>query len=139
VSRKTFVVFGLVVVVLAVVIPWLVFRADGDATTGAQEVPVSLESGQSLFQTNCGTCHALYAAGTDGNYGPNLDVLLAPAGPPEGPSAASTIKSTKGRVLGAVEDGVDSTTTPGRMPGGILNQEQSQEVAEFVARTAGEG
>lgn len=138
-SRKTFVVFGLVVVALAVAIPWLAFRTNGDADTGAQEVPANLEAGQSLFQTNCGTCHTLYAAGTDGNYGPDLDELLAPAGPPEGPTAASTIEGTEGRVLNAVEDGVDSTTTPGRMPGGILNEQQSKEVAEFVARTAGEG
>ncbi len=135
-SKKTFVVFGVVVVALAAVIPWLVFRADGDASTGAQEVPSALESGQSLFQTNCGTCHALYAAGTDGNYGPDLDVLLAPAGPAED---AETIKQTEGRVLNAIDNGVDSTTTPGRMPGGILNEEQSREVAEFVAHTAGEG
>lgn len=138
-SRKTFVVFGLVVVVLAVAIPWLAFRSNGDAATGAQDVPSDLKSGQSLFQTNCGTCHTLYAAGTDGNYAPNLDVLLAPSGPPEGPSAASAIKGVEGRVLNAVEKGVDSSTTPGRMPGGILNEEQAQEVAEFVARTAGEG
>jgi mono/diheme cytochrome c family protein len=138
-SKKTFVVFGLMVVVLAVLIPWLAFRNDGDAARGAQEVPSDLKSGQSLFQTNCGTCHTLYAAGTDGNYGPNLDVLLAPAGPPEGSSAASTIKATEGRVLNAAENGVDSSTTSGRMPGGILNRQQAEEVAEFVARTAGEG
>jgi mono/diheme cytochrome c family protein len=138
-TKKTFIVFGLVVVVLAVLIPWLAFRSDGDAARGAQEVPADLESGQSLFQTNCGTCHALYAAGTDGNYGPDLDELLAPSGPPEGGSAASTIKATEGRVLNAVEAGVDSATTPGRMPGGILNEEQAKEVAEFVATTAGEG
>jgi mono/diheme cytochrome c family protein len=138
-SKKTFVVFGLVVVVLAVLIPWLAFRSNGDAGTGAQDVPSDLKSGQSLFQTNCGTCHTLYAAGTDGNYGPNLDVLLAPAGPPEGASAKSTIEATEGRVLNAVENGVDSSTTPGRMPPGILNKQQEHEVAEFVARTAGEG
>jgi mono/diheme cytochrome c family protein len=138
-SKRTFIVFGLLVVILAVLIPWLAFRSNGDAETGAQEVPANLEAGQSLFQTNCGTCHTLYAAGTDGNYGPNLDVLLAPSGPPEGPSAASTIKATEGRVLNAVENGVDSSTTLGRMPGGILNEQQSKEVAEFVARTAGEG
>jgi mono/diheme cytochrome c family protein len=138
-SKKTFIVFGLLVVFLAVLIPWLAFRSDGDAARGAQDVPADLKSGQSLFQTNCGTCHTLYAAGTDGNYAPNLDVLLAPAGPPEGPTAASTIKATEGRVLNAVENGVDSTTTPGRMPGGILNKQQAEEVAEFVARTAGEG
>lgn len=138
-SKKTFIVFGLVVVVLAVLIPWLAFRSDGDAARGAQEVPANLESGQSLFQTNCGTCHTLYAAGTDGNYGPDLDELLAPSGPPSGPNAASTLKATEGRVLNAVENGVDSSTTPGRMPGGILNQQQAKEVAEFVASTAGNG
>jgi mono/diheme cytochrome c family protein len=137
--RNTFIVFGLLVLVLAVVIPWLAFHSNGDAATGAQDVPADLKSGQSLFQTNCGTCHTLYAAGTDGNYAPNLDELLAPNGPPEGPSAASTIKATEGRVLNAVENGVDSTTTPGRMPGGILNEQQAKEVAEFVAHTAGEG
>jgi mono/diheme cytochrome c family protein len=137
-SKRTFIVFGLLILVLAVVIPWLAFRSKGDATSGDQQVAANLESGQSLFQTNCGTCHTLYSAGTDGNYGPNLDELLAPSGPATGPAAASTIKAAEGRVLNAVEKGVNSTT-PGRMPGGILNQEQSKEVAEFVAATAGEG
>jgi mono/diheme cytochrome c family protein len=136
-SKKTFILFGLLVVFLAALIPWLAFRADGDAAN-AEPVPANLKSGQSLFQTNCGTCHTLYAAGTDGNYGPNLDELLAPNGPPEGPTAADTIKATEGRVLNAVENGVDSSTTPGRMPGGILNEEQAKEVAAFVAATAGE-
>jgi len=134
-SKKTFIVFGLVVVVLAVLIPWLAFRNDGDAARGAQSVPADLKSGQSLFQTNCGTCHTLYAAGTDGNYAPNLDELLAPSGPAEG----KELEQVEGRVLNAVENGVDSSTTPGRMPGGILNEEQAKEVAEFVAHTAGEG
>jgi mono/diheme cytochrome c family protein len=137
-SKKTFVVFGLLVVCLAVLIPWLAFSADGDAPEGA-EVPASLEAGKTLFQINCGACHTLYAAETDGNFGPDLDELLAPAGPPEGSGAEGTIEATKGRVLNAIEKGVDSSTTPGRMPGGILNGEQAEEVAEFVARTAGEG
>ena len=133
-SKRTFILFGLLVLVLAALIPWLAFRSKGDAETGAQDVPAGLKSGQSLFQTNCGTCHTLYAAGTDGNYAPNLDELLAPSGPVEG----SSIKSLEGRVLNAVENGVNSGT-PGRMPAGILGKEQAEEVAEFVARTAGEG
>lgn len=138
-SKRTFIVFGLLVVFLAVLIPWLAFRSDGDAARGAQQVPDDLESGQSLFQTNCGTCHTLYAAGTDGNYGPDLDVLLAKSGPPEGPNAEQTIKTTESVVLLAIKNGADNETTLGRMPGGILNQQQAEEVAEFVARTAGEG
>jgi mono/diheme cytochrome c family protein len=137
-SKKTFIVFGLLIVFLAVLIPWLAFRADGDSAN-AEPVPDDLKAGQSLFQTNCGTCHTLYAAGTDGNFGPNLDELLAPTGPPEGADAEQAIEATEGRVLNAIENGVDSSTTPGRMPGGILNEEQAKEVAAFVANTAGEG
>ncbi|HEY8083705.1 MAG TPA: cytochrome c [Solirubrobacterales bacterium] len=135
-NRKTFVIFGLLVLFLAVLIPWLAFRADGDAGEGAEEVPAQLETGQSLFQTNCGDCHTLYAAGTDGNFGPNLDELLAPTGPP---SEQKAIEDTEGRVLNAIDEGVDGSTTSGRMPGGILSGEQAKQVAEFVARTAGEG
>jgi mono/diheme cytochrome c family protein len=135
-SKRTFIAFGLLILVLAVVIPWLAFRSKGDAEAGPQEVPASLKSGQSLFQTNCGTCHTLYAAGTDGNYGPDLDELLAPTGPAEGDKEA--IEQIEGRVLNAVENGVNGTT-PGRMPGGILNKEQAKEVAQFVAVTAGRG
>lgn len=135
-SKRTFIWFGILVLVLAVVIPWLAFRSKGDAGSGDQSVPASLESGQSLFVTNCGNCHTLYAAGTDGNYAPNLDELLAPTGPSE---EESTTEGLKERVLNAVENGVDSSTTTGRMPARILNEEQSEVVAEFVARTAGEG
>jgi mono/diheme cytochrome c family protein len=137
-SKRTFIVFGGLVVVLAVLIPWLVFGSKGDAEAGAQDVPANLKSGQELFQINCGNCHTLYAAGTDGNYGPDLDELLAPNGLPEGKTAATTIKGTEGRVLNAVENGVNGDT-PGRMPGGILNKEQAKEVAAFVAGTAGSG
>jgi mono/diheme cytochrome c family protein len=138
-SKRTFITSGVLLFVLAVVIPWLAFRGSGDANTGAQKVPAHLKAGQALFETNCGTCHTLYAAGTDGNYGPNLDELLAPTGPPEpGPAGEKTIKATESRVVNAEKNGVDSNT-PGRMPGGILNEQQQQEVAEFVAHVAGDG
>jgi mono/diheme cytochrome c family protein len=133
--RKTFVIYALFVVFLAVLIPWLVFRSDGDAARGPQKVSAQVEGGQTLFQINCGTCHTLYAAGTDGNYGPNLDELLSPSGVATG----EEIGKVKSRVLNAVENGVDSTTTTGRMPAGILTGAQAEEVAEFVAHTAGEG
>jgi mono/diheme cytochrome c family protein len=139
-SKRTFIWFGILVLVLAVVIPFAIFRSKGDAASGDQQVASNLKEGQSLFQTNCGTCHTLYAAGTDGNYAPNLDELLAPAGPPTGTSKQieESEKAIESRVLNAVENGVNSST-PGRMPAGILNEAQAQEVAEFVGRTAGQG
>src|SRR4029077_3435663 len=136
-KKSTFITFGLTVFVLAVVIPWLAFRGSGDANTGAEKVPAHLKAGQSLFETNCGTCHTLYAAGTDGNYGPDLDELLAPTGPVEA-TDTKTIKATEQRVINAQKQGVDSNG-PGRMPPMILNETQQKEVAEFVAATAGEG
>jgi mono/diheme cytochrome c family protein len=134
-KKSTFITFGLLVFVLAVVIPWLAFRGSGDANTGAEKVPSNLKTGQALFQTNCGTCHTLYSAGTDGNYGPNLDELLATTGQAETPEAAEGISE---RVLNAEKEGVDSNT-PGRMPPAILNEQQQKEVAEFVGATAGAG
>ena len=134
-SKRTFIWFGILVVVLAGLIPWLVFGAKGDSEGGERSVPKNLSQAQSIFVTNCGNCHSLYSAGTDGNYAPDLDELLAASGPLE----EDSIKSTEGRVLNAIENGVDGETTPGRMPGGILNEEQAKEVSEFVARTAGEG
>jgi mono/diheme cytochrome c family protein len=139
-SKRTFIWFGILVLVLAVVIPFAIFRSKGDATNGDQQVASKYKDGQSLFQTNCGTCHTLYSAGTDGNYGPNLDELLAGSGPPEGDPKKTEefAESIEARVLNAVENGVNSST-PGRMPGGILNESQTKEVAEFVCHTAGEG
>lgn len=137
-SKRTFIAFGVLVVVLVAAIPWLVFESKGDAEDGAQKVAAHLKSGQELFQINCGNCHTLYAAGTDGNYGPNLDELIAENRPPESQTPDS-IKAIEGRVAGAVENGVDGSTTPGRMPPGILNEEQTEEVSEFVAAVAGEG
>ncbi|HEV2858155.1 MAG TPA: cytochrome c [Solirubrobacterales bacterium] len=139
-SKRTFIWFGVLVLVLAVVIPFAAFRAKGDGESGADKVPASLKDGQSLFQTNCGTCHALSSAGTDGNYAPDLDELLAPTGPPSGEpkKVKESIEAVEGRVLNAVENGINSAT-PGRMPGGILNETQAKEVAEFVATTAGQG
>ena len=138
-QTRTFIVFGLLVLVLAVLIPWLAFRSDGDADARRPEGAGRPESGQSLFQINCGTCHTLYAAGHRRQLRARPRRTAGARRAAGRPDAADTIEATEGRVLNAVEDGVDSTTTPGRMPGGILNEEQAEEVAEFVARTAGEG
>ncbi len=138
-SKKTFIWFAVLVAVLAVAIPFWAFRSDGDGNAGATEVSASLEQGQELFDVNCGNCHTLNSAATVGNFGPDLDELLSPTGPPEGDDAEGEIKALKGRVLNAIENGVDAPTEPGRMPGGIIDGEQAEEVAEFVARTAGRG
>ena len=84
---------------------------------------------QGLFATNCGPCHTLAAAGTDGVVGPNLDQLLVPSGT----NSAESYQANAGRVMHAVICGVE-----GRMPKGILEEEEAKQVATFVAAYAGQ-
>jgi mono/diheme cytochrome c family protein len=138
-SKKPFVIFGLVLAFLAVVVPAWAFMSNGDPAEGRTEVPESLKTGQSLFVDNCGNCHKLYSAGTYGDFGPDLDQKLAPAGTPTGPDAASQIDGTRAQVMSAIENGYDDPTVPGRMPAGIVSGPVADEIADFVAQTAGRG
>jgi len=135
-NKKPFVIFGLLLVLLAVVIPVWAFMADGDPHNGRMEVPSNLETGQSLFVDNCGNCHALYAAGTDGDFGVNLDQKLAPSGPATTPEQVDGVKQ---QVINAIEQGADDPAIPGRMPAGIVAGPGTEEIAAFVAATAGRG
>ena len=113
---------------MAVLIPAWAISREGGGDASPQSVPADLQDGKDLFVTNCGGCHTLYKAGTDGIVGPDLDDLLAPPGPT--PADPATIKP---RVLAAVQNGVG-----GRMPKGILTGQQAEEVANFVAQVAGD-
>ncbi len=120
--------FGIVVVLFAILVPALAINREGGGSASPQSVPANLEGGKELFVTNCGACHTLYKAGTDGIVGPDLDELLAPPGP--SPPDPKTIQP---RVQSAVENGVG-----GQMPKGILTGPQAVEVSEFVAQVAGD-
>ena len=96
-KRSTFVIFGIAAILFAILIPaWAISREGGEEAS-PQDVPADLQEGKDLFVTNCGSCHTLYKAGTDGVVGPDLDELLAPPGPT--PPDPSTIEP---RVLSAV-------------------------------------
>jgi mono/diheme cytochrome c family protein len=128
-KRSTFVIFGIVVLLLGVGIPaWALTQEGSESLTGTN-VASNLQGGKDLFVTNCGACHTLAAAGTDGVIGPDLDELLAP--PTASPPDPATVKP---RVLAAINGGVR-----GRMPKGVVSGEQADEVATFVAQVAGQG
>lgn len=134
-NKKPFVIFGLVLVLFAVAIPFWAFERDGNIEKN-QGVPPQSTPGKELFQTNCGNCHTLYAAGTVGDFGPNLDQKLAPAGPATDKTAMEGINT---QVMTAIEAGADSPDVPGRMPAGIVTGTVAEEIAHFVAKYAGEG
>ncbi|CAN5523930.1 hypothetical protein BH20ACT15_BH20ACT15_06740 [soil metagenome] len=120
--------FGIVTVGCVILLPAWAISREGGGDASPQSVPSDLQEGKDLFVTNCGSCHTLYKAGTDGVVGPNLDVLLAPPSPT--PPDPSTVQP---RVQSAIENGI-----AGRMPQGILTGPQAEEVSSFVAQVAGD-
>ena len=123
-SKRPLVIFGIFAAICLVALPaWAITqKGSGDASSGGS-VPASQRQGLELFQINCGACHTLAAAGTDGIVGPDLDQLLG-----TGPKSPDTVKANESRVLSAIQNGIG-----GRMPRGILQGEQAKAVAEFVA------
>ncbi len=121
--------FGLVVLLLGVGVPAWAITHEGSQSASPQNVPASLQGGKDLFVTNCGACHTLAKAGTDGVIGPNLDELRAP------PSASAPAPATiRPRVVSAINNGV-----AGRRPQGVLRGQQADQVATFVSEVAGQG
>jgi len=132
-NKRTFVSFGLLALLLAVVIPLWAFTKDGSMSSSPEKVASSDDTARELFQTNCGSCHTLARGGTDGVVGPNLDVRLAPNGGAATPEAAA---GTATRVASAIKNGC--CAKPYAMPAGILQGSQADIVADFVAREAGQ-
>src|SRR5688500_142862 len=69
------------------------------------------ERGRDLFVENCGSCHTLDAAGTEGSIGPNLDEAQV---------------DTE-EALAKIKEG------PGAMPENLVSGQDAQAVAAFVA------
>ena len=131
-SKRPFIVFGLFAVLCVLVIPFIALGKEGDESSGAVQVASQDTDAKDMFATNCGTCHTLAAAGTDGVVGPNLDQLLVPSGT----NTEELYQGNATRVISAIQCGVPPGG--GRMPKGILEEEEAREVAQFVAAYAGQ-
>jgi mono/diheme cytochrome c family protein len=129
-NKRPLVIFGIVAAICAVLIPFWAIDTKGKRSAAPAPVATQDVAGQKLFQTNCGVCHTLAAGGTDGQVGPDLDTLLVPTPTSD---AEGTFQGNYTRVLNAVTCGVG-----GRMPAGILQGAQADEVSTFVAAYAGQ-
>jgi mono/diheme cytochrome c family protein len=128
VSKKTFVLFGIFAVAFGLLLPYWAISKEGEESASPEKVAASDEEAKELFQTNCGACHTLARGGTDGIVGPDLDDVLG-GGTPE---------TNQERVLSAIEEGFNSEGFQGYMPAGIVQGEDAELVANFVARVAGQ-
>jgi mono/diheme cytochrome c family protein len=114
----------LLYVALGVAVPAAVIAARGEAEGGVgslrgEQISGEQEEGKSLFIQTCKSCHTLEAVQAHGVTGPNLDELGG---------------LDKARVLQAIERG---GTGSGRMPPELLDGEDADAVAAYVANVAG--
>ncbi len=129
-NKRIFIYFGLAAIVLVIIVPLWAFNKDGSQESSPERVASSDLEARELFEINCGTCHTLARAGSDGVVGPNLDMRLTPNGPAANEDA---VAANEQRVLAAIEQGVGN----GAMPAGILEGGSATTVANFVARVSG--
>jgi mono/diheme cytochrome c family protein len=106
-------------------VPALVIASQEEAAGGTGSLVSTtpderLERGKELFRENCAACHTLGATQAQGHTGPNLDRLGS---------------LDEDRVLAAIKNG---GTGKLQMPAGILEGENAEAVAAYVARTAGQ-
>lgn len=125
--KRLFLILGIVVAVGVVVIPFVAISSSSGVENGRVAVAERDADAKELFAANCGTCHTLAAAGTDGVVGPDLDERLAPGG-------SGDYQTNYDRTVQAVVCGFGN----GRMPARILTGENAKEVAAFVGAYAGQ-
>jgi mono/diheme cytochrome c family protein len=122
--KRPIVMFCVLAAICLVLLPFWALRSKGGADASPESsVPKPDQQGLEIFQINCGACHTLAAAGTDGKIGPNLDQLLG-----TGAKSPEAVKAAYQRVLSAVQNGIG-----GRMPQGLVQGEQANQVARFVS------
>jgi mono/diheme cytochrome c family protein len=106
-------------------------HANASAQVGGYRLTANEKQGRLLFGQHCGVCHTLAAANAIGKVGPNLD----------------TIKPAESLVLHTIMFGCLQSPPPGNtqqsclgfgnMPAAIVQGQQAQDVAQFVAQVAG--
>ena len=95
---------------------------------GCGEEDADLVNGKALFVEQCGTCHALERAGTQGAQGPNLDEAF-------GPSRSDGLG--RATVQGVVQDQIANVRSGSSMPEDLVTGKDARDVAAYVAEVAG--
>jgi mono/diheme cytochrome c family protein len=87
----------------------------------------NLVSGKVMFQKACGSCHTLAHANSSGTTGPNLDDAFRQ-------DKTDGVKDTS--IQGLVDYWIRYPDTQGVMPQGIIEGQDAQDVAAYVAAVA---
>lgn len=128
-SRRPFIVFGVLAAIAVIVLPLFALGKEGDEDAATVHVSSSDRFAQELVANNCRQCHTLAASGIQGVVGPDLDEILIQGGE----NSPEQFEGIYTRVLQVITCGYQ-----GRMPKGILQGEEAKEAAAFVAAYAGQ-
>jgi mono/diheme cytochrome c family protein len=135
-NRAVWTAVALVALLIGIGVPALVLAANNNTESkrapGGVKLTDAEQHGRTLFARNCSTCHTLKAANGVGKVGPNLDVLISGI---NGSSPSDTIKNRVTFIKDAVTNG--RARGSGQMPAGLLDGQDEQNVANFVAKVAG--
>jgi hypothetical protein len=131
--RLMSVIFVIVYAGFGVALP-IIFLTGNHRNASSQYAGIRLtpaeKSGRELFGQHCGVCHTLSAANAVGKVGPNLDVLQPPAS-----LVLNTINN--GCVQNPPPNSPQACLGQGTMPAQLLEGKDAQNVANFVAKVAG--
>ena len=108
-------------------------------TGGKVSSSANAQNGKAIFQQKCAGCHALEAAGSTANIGPNLDDAFAEAranGFEE--SAIANIVHDQIRFPGQFSTAQNNPNyLKANMPANLVRGQDAEDVAAFVAANAG--
>lgn len=132
-SNVSITLFVVTAVVFGVGLPLLMLTGNhhnANAQVGGITLTAAQKSGRQLFGAHCGVCHTLAAANAVGKVGPDLDVLKP---------AQSTVLHTinNGCLPNPPKGSTEGCLGQGVMPADVVQGQDAQNVAAFVAKVAG--
>jgi cytochrome c5 len=132
-SSITISMFVVTAVIFGVGLPLLMLTGNhhnANAQVGGIKLTDAQKSGRELFGEHCGVCHTLAGANAVGKVGPNLDILKP---------AQSTVLNTinNGCLPNPPKGSNEACLGQGVMPAAVVQGQEAQDVAAFVAKVAG--
>jgi mono/diheme cytochrome c family protein len=106
-------------------------HANANGQVGGYKLTPAMKRGRELFGLHCGVCHTLAGANAVGKVGPNLDVIK--------PSESLVLHTINNGCLQNPPSGdsAQSCLGLGNMPASIVQGQEAQDIAKFVAQVAG--
>ncbi|MFZ0043784.1 MAG: cytochrome c, partial [Solirubrobacteraceae bacterium] len=132
-NRTALAGFAFVAIAFGIALPLLMLtgnHSNASAQVGGVKLTSGEKTGRELFGEHCAVCHTLAAANAVGKVGPNLDILKP---------AASIVLHTinNGCLPNPPKGAADACLGQGVMPAAVVQGQNAQNVAAFVAKVAG--